>query len=94
MPEGKELVFLEPSEIPRLTKGAFGRDWFAIFDKIPKGKALKMTEKDYGSCENVRSQVIKYNKAKATKEVPKQLKATQRTDKGTEEKTIYVVRIA
>lgn len=89
MTEKNELVFLEPSEIPRLTKGSFGRDWFTLFDKIPKDKVLEMKKEDFGSPENIRSQVVKYNEAKGKKV----LKFTQRTNKETEEKTAYVMRL-
>jgi len=91
MTEENELVFLDPNEVPRLIRGGQGRDWKALFDKIPKGKVLEMkTGKDnYGSAPNIRNQVKFYNKD-AKKEV---LTSTQRTASETDEVTVYVQRI-
>ena len=92
MKEENELVFLNPEDVPRLIRGGQGRDWEALFDKIPKGRVLEMkTGKDnYGSAPNIRSQVKFYNKD-AKKEV---LTSTQRTASETDEVTVYVQRVA
>ena len=92
MKEENELVFLDPEDVPRLIRGGQGRDWKALFDKIPKDKVLEMkTGKDnYGSAPNIRSQVKFYNKD-AKKEV---LTSTQRTASETDEVTVYVQRVA
>lgn len=84
----EELKFLNPNEIPELTKGKSGRDWSEIFDQIPKGKVLAMAEKDYGSSTNIRAQTKIYNEKNG--EV---LKARQRTNKETDETTVYVQRV-
>lgn len=89
MTEQEELVFLEPSEIPKSNRGGVGRDWSGLFDQIPKGKVLVMTEDKYGSSANIRAQVSNYNKT-AKKKV---LNATQRTDAKTEKTTVYVTRV-
>lgn len=88
MNEEKEIVFLNPDEIPQLTRNA-GRNWSDLFDQIPNGKVLAMTEKKYGSAPNIRAQVAKYNKVKKNGK----LKANGRTDKKTETVTIYVQRL-
>jgi len=92
MKEESELVFIKPDEVPRLIRGGQGRDWKALFDRIPKGEVLPMnTGKDgYGSAPNIRAQVNLYNKD-AKKEV---LTSTQRTKKKTGEVTVYVERVA
>lgn len=90
MTEENKLVFLEPEDIPRLLRGSQGRNWVELFDKIPEGKVLAMNVEDYGSSPNIRTQAKLYNKDKNKKV----LKATQRTDKKTEEITVYVQRIA
>lgn len=83
MVEVKELVFLEPEELPQKHRG--GTNWIEIFNAIPSGKMLVMDEKTFGSAPNIRQQVAKYNKANG-----KVLTATQRT---VEEKTlVYVVK--
>lgn len=87
MEKGKELVFLEPSAIPKL-KGNLGRKWNEIFDKIPEGKVLPMSVKEYGSAPNIRAQVKNYNTEKG-KTV---LTATQRTDEK-ENVTVWVTRV-
>ena len=89
MNEEKELVFLDFGEIPALNRGAIGRKWTELFDRIPKGKVLPMTKEGYGSAPNVRAQVMKYNKAKNAKV----LKAYGRTDKETKKTTVYVQRV-
>jgi len=87
MNEEKELVFIKPNEVPRLLRGAIGRDWGSLFDKIPKEKVLVIDE-TYGSAPNIRGQVKTYNKTKGDV-----LKVTQRTDKKTEKVTVYVQRV-
>ena len=89
MSEEKELVFIKPEDIPRLLRGSTGRNWSALFDQIPKGQVLVMNVKNYGSAPNIRNQVKLYNKDKKD-EV---LRVTQRTDKKTEEITVYVERV-
>ena len=88
MTEENELVFIEPEDVPRLLRGATGKKWLETFDKIPKGKVLVMTTEDYGSAPNVRGQVKEYNKTKGDV-----LTVTQRTNKETEEVTVYVQRV-
>lgn len=89
MSEEKELVFLEPEDIPRLMRGTMGRNWNKLFDKIPEGKVLALDIETYGSAPNIRNQVNNYNRD--AKE--KVLKTTQRTDKETEKVTVYVMRL-
>lgn len=89
MTEENELVFLKPEDIPRLMRGQSGRNWEELFDKIPKGQVLPMNTKTYGSVPNIRSQVKIYNETHKDKT----LEATQRTDKETEEITVYVTRV-
>jgi len=89
MSEENELVFLEPEDIPRLMRGATGRNWKKLFDKIPEGKMLLMDTETYGSAANIRGQVKNYN-GDAKEKV---LKVTQRTDKETEKVTVYVTRL-
>jgi len=89
MSEENELVFLEPEDIPRLMRGATGRNWKKLFDKIPEGKMLPMDTETYGSAANIRGQVKNYN-GDAKEKV---LKVTQRTDKETEKVTVYVTRL-
>lgn len=88
MTEENKLVFIEPEDVPRLIRGATGKKWLETFDKIPKGKVLAMTTEDYGSAPNIRGQVKGYNKIKGNV-----LTATQRTNKETEEVTVYVQRV-
>lgn len=90
MQEEKEIVFLSPEDIPRLSKGNTGRKWSEIFDKIPLNKVMQMTTEEYGSAPNIRTQVGLYNK-EAKKKV---LTVTQRTDKETEKVIVYVMRVA
>lgn len=87
MTEEKELVFIEPKDIPKF-RGVAGKKWAKIFDKIPKGKVLGMTTEIYGHTPNIRAQVKVYNKAKGDV-----LTATQRTNSETKEVTIYVQRV-
>jgi hypothetical protein len=94
MTEKNELVFIEPSQVPNLFKGAKGRDWNKIFNQIPVGKVLPMTEKDYGSAGNIRAMVKQYNENKENKKNGKVLKAMGRTDKETNKVTVYVQRVA
>lgn len=87
MSEKKELIFLSPSDIPILNRRRSGRDWGAIFDEIPVGKLLDMTE-GYGSIASVRDAVSKYNTVKNDKV----LKAIGRKDdKG--KQNIFVQRL-
>lgn len=88
MTEEKELVFLNPEDIPRLTKGASKRNWTELFDKIPVGKMLLMDSETYGSPANIRTQVKAYNEEKKAT-----LKVTQRTDKKTETVNVYVINV-
>lgn len=88
MSEEKELVFIEPNDVPRLLRGATSRKWSEIFNKIPKNKVLVMAKEDYGSAPNIRGQVKKYNEINDNA-----LTATQRTDSETEEVTVYVQRV-
>lgn len=82
-----KLVFLDsPKFIPK-TKGAVGRDWTELFNKIPEGKVLVLDSETYGSSPNIRKQVKDYNKDNNNA-----LKVTQRT---VEEKIIvYITRKA
>ena len=89
MSEENELVFLEPEDIPRLMRGALGRNWDKLFDKIPENKVLAMDTETYGSAPNIRMKAKQYNED-AKKEV---LKMTQRTDKETEKVVVYVMRV-
>jgi len=89
MSEENELVFLEPEDVPRLMRGAIGRNWNKLFDKIPEGKVLIMDTETYGSAPNIRVQVKNYN-GDAKEKV---LKVSQRTDKKTEKVTVYVTRL-
>lgn len=89
MNEDKQLVFLEPSDIPRLLRGKSSRNWTELFDKIPKGKVLAMDNETYGSAPNIRAQVKTYNVEKKDKV----LTVTQRTNTETEEVLVYVTRI-
>lgn len=87
MSEEKELVFVNPKDVPRLLRGSARRDWEELFNKIPKDKVLVMDE-SYGSAPNIRGQVKIYNKTKGDV-----LEVTQRTDKKTEKVTVYVQRV-
>lgn len=89
MSEENELVFLEPEDVPRLMRGAIGRNWNKLFDKIPEGKVLAMDTETYGSAPNIRIQVKNYN-GDAKEKV---LKVTQRTDQETEKVIVYVMRL-
>lgn len=89
MSEENELVFLEPEDIPRLMRGALGRNWDKLFDKIPENKVLAMDTETYGSAPNIRMKAKQYNED-AKKEV---LKMTQRTDKETKKVVVYVMRL-
>lgn len=88
MSEEKELVFIEPDEVPRLLRGSKGRNWEALFNRIPKDKVLTMDTENYGSAPNIRMQVKIYNKTHKDA-----LEVTQRTDKETEKVTVYVHRV-
>lgn len=88
MSEKKELVFINPDEVPKLLRGSGGRKWKELFDKIPKNKVLAMDE-SYGSAPNIRTQVKAYNKEQEDHE----LKVTQRTNKETDKVTVYVQRV-
>lgn len=84
--EKPQLVFVETTEIPRTTKGRTGRDWKALFARIPEKKSLIIT-KNIGTGAIIRS---------AVKDVNRQLgkavySATQRTVD--EKTTVYVTRL-
>lgn len=85
--EEEELVFIEPKKIPKTFRGKLGRNWNKLFDKIPKNRTLVMSEDIYGSSANIRGQVKSYNEVNDNV-----LEVTQRTDKETEETTVYVTR--
>lgn len=89
MSEEKKLVFLNPEDVPILSRGRSGKNWSVYFDQIPVGKVLEMTEDEYGSPATIRDNVNKYNKTKKDKV----LKASGRTDKKTSKITIYVQRL-
>lgn len=83
-----EMVFVNSKKIPKLRRGKAGRNWKAIFEKIPVGKAW-VVPKEFGSGANIRQQVKNVNE-ELEKEV---YKVTERTDKDTEVKTVYVKRL-
>lgn len=92
MSEEKELVFIKPEDVPkvlRFTHGRIGRDWNAIFSKIPKGKVLVMDTETYGSAPHIRNKAKEYSERTENIE----LESTQRTNKDTENVTIYVQRV-
>lgn len=89
MPEEKpKMVFVETAKIPALTRGKIGRNWKELFNLIPVGKAWVVPE-EYGSGANIRAQVRKINEELGVITFA----VTQRTNKETEETTVYVKRL-
>lgn len=86
--EKMEFNYVKPEDIPKANRGGKGKDWNAIFNAIPVGSVLVMNKAQFGSSENVKAQVRKY-----IEENGEVLKATQRTNKETEETIVYVQRL-
>ena len=84
--ESSKLVFVKTDSIPKQNRGKVGRDWKALFSKIPTGESLVL-DKEFASGATVRIAVKTVNDELG--EVT--YIATQRTDE--KEKTlVYVTR--
>lgn len=81
-----KLNLIEESEVPGRAKKR-SEEWLQLFKKIPKGKALVLTQDEYG----VKPITVAYmvSKFKRTGDLPASYKAIRRTVKG--KNTIYVL---
>lgn len=83
--EEPKLVFVKTDTIPKMSKGKTGRDWTAIFAKIPDGESL-VVPRELASGATVRVAVKNINEELGEKAYT----VTQRTVE--DETTVYVTR--